>query len=80
MFEGLAERGYSEKQYEIIFDLGLAEYHSEMRNHGFLGELEDWDEFGWSELTHWEGKFLHKFKIPYTTDNTMFFINNIYLL
>jgi len=51
MFEGLAERGYSEKQYEIIFDLGLAEYHSEMRNHSFPGELEDWDEFGWIELT-----------------------------
>jgi hypothetical protein len=51
MFEDLTKRGYSDKQYEIIFDLGLAEYHSEVRNHSFPGELEDWDDFGWIELT-----------------------------
>ena len=60
MFENLAKRGYSDKQYEIIFDLGLAEYHSEMRNHSFLGELEDWDEFGWIELTSKGRKVLDK--------------------
>ena len=31
--------------------MSLAGYHSEMRNHSFPGELEDWDEFGWIELT-----------------------------
>jgi len=51
MFEDLAERGYTKKQYEIVFDLDLVEYHSEMRNHSFPGELEDWDKFGWIELT-----------------------------
>jgi len=62
MFEGLAERGYSEKQYEIIFDLGIAEYHSEMRNHSFPGEPEDWDDFGWFELTPQGRKVLNQLK------------------
>jgi len=51
MFEGLAERGYTKTQYQIIFDLDLVEYHSEIRNHSSPGELEDWDDFGWIELT-----------------------------
>ena len=38
--------------------MGLAEYHSEMRNYSFPGELEDWDEFGWIELTPQEQKLL----------------------
>jgi len=56
--EELTERDYSKQQYEIIFAMGLAEYHSEMRNHSFPGELEDWDEFGWIELTPQEQKLL----------------------
>ena len=51
MFEDLAERGYSDRQYQAVFDLDLVEYHSEMRNHGFPGEPVDWDIFGWLELT-----------------------------
>jgi len=51
MFEGLAERGYTKTQYQIIFDLDLVKYHSEIRNHSSPGELEDWDDFGWIELT-----------------------------
>lgn len=51
MFEELAEQGYSEKQYKSIFDLGLVEYHSEMIGHSTPGELEEWNNFGWIELT-----------------------------
>jgi uncharacterized protein (TIGR02391 family) len=51
MFEDLAERGYSDRQYQAVFDLDLVEYHSEMRNHGFPGEPTEWDIFGWLELT-----------------------------
>ncbi|MBA7483972.1 hypothetical protein ES707_19489 [subsurface metagenome] len=51
MFEDLAEKGYSERQYQAVFDLGLVEYCSEMRNHSFPRELADWDTFGWLELT-----------------------------
>jgi len=54
----LTERDYSKQKYEIIFAMGLAEYHSEMRNYSFPGELEDWDEFGWIELTPQEQKLL----------------------
>jgi len=51
MFENLAERDYSERQYQVVFDLDLVEYHSEMRNHNFPGDHADWDTFGWLELT-----------------------------
>jgi len=51
MFEDLAERGYSDRQYQAVFDLDLVEYHSEMRNHDFPGEPTVWDTYGWFELT-----------------------------
>lgn len=51
MFEDFAERGYSDRQYQAVFDLDLVEYHSEMRNHGFPGEPTEWDIFGRLELT-----------------------------
>jgi len=51
MFEDLTERGYSERQYQTVFDLGLVEYRSEMRNYGSPGEPADWDAFGWLGLT-----------------------------
>jgi len=51
MFEELAKQGYSEKQYEIVFQLGLVKYYSKKINHSGPGELEDWDDFGWIELT-----------------------------
>ena len=62
MFENLAERGYSERQHQVVFDLDLVEYHSEMRNHSFPGEPEDWDDFGWFELTPQGRKVLNQLK------------------
>jgi uncharacterized protein (TIGR02391 family) len=51
MLEDLIREDHTKSQYEAVFDLGFAEYHSEMRNHSFHGEPEDWDDFGWIELT-----------------------------
>ena len=51
MFEDLIREDYTKTQYEAVFDLGLIEYHSEIKNHSFPGEPEDWDDFGWIELT-----------------------------
>lgn len=47
MFEDLAERGYTDQQYQTIFDLGLIEYKSKISDHSFPGG----DRFGWFELT-----------------------------
>ncbi|MCE9597045.1 MAG: TIGR02391 family protein [Spirochaetia bacterium] len=51
MFEELARRGFTEWQYQSLFDLGFVEYKSKHVNHAFPGQAEDWDEFGWLELT-----------------------------
>lgn len=51
MFENLIREDYTKTQYEAVFDLGLVEYHSEIRDHSHPGEPEDWDDFGWIELT-----------------------------
>jgi len=51
MFEDLAERGYSDRQYQAVFDLDLVEYHTKMRIHDFPGEPTERDIFGWLELT-----------------------------
>lgn len=51
MFEDLIRKDYTKIQYEAVFDLGLVEYHSESRDHSHPGEPEDWDDFGWIELT-----------------------------
>jgi hypothetical protein len=51
MFEDLIRKDYTKTQYEAVFDLGLIEYHSEIKDHSFPGEPEDWDDFGWIELT-----------------------------
>ena len=51
MFEDLTERGYTKAQYQVVFDLGLVEYHSEIKDHSHPGGPEDWDDFGWIELT-----------------------------
>jgi len=51
MFEDLIRKDYTKTQYEAVFDLGLVEYHSEIRDHSHPGEPEDWDDFGWIELT-----------------------------
>jgi hypothetical protein len=51
MFENLIRGGYTNAQYEAVFDLGLVEYHSEIRDCSLFGEPEDWDDFGWIKLT-----------------------------
>nr|QNO47578.1 hypothetical protein HEDHIHPB_00007 [Methanosarcinales archaeon ANME-2c ERB4] len=51
MFGELAERGYSDQQYQAVFDMGLIEYHDKMMNHNVPGEPADWGTFGWLELT-----------------------------
>jgi HEPN domain-containing protein len=51
MFEDLIREDYTKTQYEAVFDLGLIEYHNEIKDHSFPGEPEDWDDFGWIELT-----------------------------
>ena len=51
MFEDLIREDYTKTQYEAVFDLGLVEYHSEIKNHSHPGKPEDWDDFGWIELT-----------------------------
>jgi uncharacterized protein (TIGR02391 family) len=58
MFEDLAERGYSDRQYQAVFDLDFVEYHTEMRNHDFPGEPTVWDAYGWFELTQMGQKVL----------------------
>ena len=67
MFEDLAEKGYSERQYQAVFDLGLAKYHSEIGNHSFPGEPADWDTFGWLELTPEGRKVLAQIRSPSST-------------
>ena len=51
MFEDLILKDFTKNQYEAVFDLGLVEYHSEIKNHNLPEEPEDWDDFGWIELT-----------------------------
>jgi len=51
MFEDLFRENFTKTQYEAVFDLGFIEYHSEIKNHSIPGEPEDWDDFGWLELT-----------------------------
>jgi uncharacterized protein (TIGR02391 family) len=64
MFENLAEKGYTERQYQAVFDLGLVQYHSEMRNHSCPKEPADWDSFGWLELTPEGRKVLAQIRNP----------------
>ena len=51
MFEDLIRGDYTKTQYEAVFNSGLIEYHSEIKDYSFPGEPEDWDDFGWIELT-----------------------------
>jgi len=64
MFEDLAEKGYPKRQYQAVFDLGLVEYRSEMRNYGSPGGPADWDAFGWLELTPEGRKVLAQIRNP----------------
>jgi len=51
MFEELYKKGYTDNQFQSVFDLGLVEYKSEIRNHNPSYEIEDLDKLGWFELT-----------------------------
>jgi uncharacterized protein (TIGR02391 family) len=51
LFEDLYERGYTDHQYQSVFDLGLIEYKCEMMDHSVPGKPADLDTFGWFELT-----------------------------
>lgn len=51
LFEDLYERGYTDHQFQSVFDLGLIEYKYKMIDHSFPGEPADLDTIGWFELT-----------------------------
>lgn len=51
LFEDLCKRGYTDRQYQSVFDLGLIEYKQEIRDYSFPGKPADLDTFGWFELT-----------------------------
>lgn len=51
MWEILAEMGYTERQFQALFDLELMEYKFEIKDHSITGEPADYDTFGWFELT-----------------------------
>jgi hypothetical protein len=68
MFENLIIEDYTKTQYEAVFDLGFVEYHSEIRDHSHPGEPEDWDDFGWIELTPLGRKILAQIKNSSTED------------
>jgi hypothetical protein len=51
LFEHLYERGYTDNQFQSVFDLGLIEYKQEIRDYSFPNEPVDLDTFGWFELT-----------------------------
>ncbi len=67
MFEDLIREDYTKTQYEVVFGLGLIEYHSEIKDYSFPGEPEDWDDFGWIELTPQGRKILTQIQ-NYSTD------------
>lgn len=51
LFEDLAIGGYSDSQYQAIFDLDLAELRSKIGTHEFPGDPADFDKIEWFELT-----------------------------
>ncbi|AKJ38578.1 TIGR02391 family protein [Methanosarcina barkeri] len=51
LFEDLYERGYTDHQFQSVFDLGLIEYKHKIINYSLPGEPVDLDTFGWFELT-----------------------------
>ena len=51
MFEDLFNEGFSDEQYNIVFELDLVEYKSKIMNHSMSDDDPDWDDFGWLELT-----------------------------
>ncbi|MDR3492460.1 MAG: TIGR02391 family protein [Gammaproteobacteria bacterium] len=62
LFEDLAERGFTDHQYQSVFDLGLIEYKDKMVDYSLPGKPIDLDTFGWFELTPIGHKVLNKNK------------------
>lgn len=62
LFEDLYEKGYTDEQFQSVFDLGLIEYKSEIRNHNLSCEIEELDIFGWFELTAMGKKVVDKIR------------------
>lgn len=60
LFKDLDERGYTDHQFQSVFDLGLIEYKYKMMNHNLPGEPVDMDTFGWFELTSMGQEVLNK--------------------
>jgi len=60
LFEDLYERGYTDHQFQSVFDLGLIEYKCKMINYNFPGEPAELDTFGWFELTPMGHMILNK--------------------
>lgn len=51
MFEELCNRGFDLFQYQSVFDLGLVVYKEKFINHSAPSDIEDYDYYGWIELT-----------------------------
>lgn len=62
MFEQLAKSGFSDEQYDIVFELDLVEYKSNVVNHSMSDDDPDWDVLGWLELTDLGKEVLKKLK------------------
>lgn len=62
LFEDLAIGGYSDSQYQAIFDLDLAELRSKIGTHEFPGYPADFDKIEWFELTPMGRKILNQIR------------------
>nr|AAU82403.1 hypothetical protein GZ17C7_22 [uncultured archaeon GZfos17C7]AAU83613.1 hypothetical protein GZ32E4_20 [uncultured archaeon GZfos32E4]AAU84061.1 hypothetical protein GZ36D8_17 [uncultured archaeon GZfos36D8] len=62
LFEDLAIGGYSDSQYQAIFDLDLAELRSKIGTHEFPGYPADFDKIEWFELTPTGRKILNQIR------------------
>jgi uncharacterized protein (TIGR02391 family) len=51
LFEDLYEKGYTDHQFQSVFDLGLIEYKYKTMDYNFPGKPADLDTLGWFELT-----------------------------
>lgn len=60
LFEDLYKRGYTDHQFQLVFDLGLIEYKYKMMNYSFPGKPAELDTFGWFELTQLGHMVLNK--------------------
>ncbi len=50
LFEDLYERGYTDHQFQSVFNLGLIEYKYKTMDYNFPGEPADLDTLGWFRI------------------------------